>query len=71
MLRRCVVQAIESKDIAADADADQIVMEIYTLMLGMYHEARFVRDARAADRTHSAYERLVRSYAVAASKKTV
>ncbi len=71
MLRRCVAQAIESKDLAADTDADQLVMEIYTLMLGMYHEARFVRDARAADRTHSAYERLIRSYTVLVNKKAV
>jgi AcrR family transcriptional regulator len=69
VIRRAVVQAVEAKDIAANTDSDQLVMEIYSLMLGMYHEARFVRDVRAADRTHSAYERLIQSYAVRPNKK--
>jgi AcrR family transcriptional regulator len=69
VVRRAVVQAVDAKDIAANTDPDQLVMEIYSLMLGMYHEARFVRDPRAADRTHSAYERLIQSYAVRPNKK--
>jgi AcrR family transcriptional regulator len=69
VVRRAIVQAVEAKDIAANTDPDQLVMEIYSLMLGMYHEARFVRDARAADRTHSAYERLIHSYAVRSNRK--
>lgn len=69
VVRRTIVQAVDAKDIAANTDPDQLVMEIYALMLGMYHEARFVRDPRAADRTHSAYERLIQSYAVRTNKK--
>jgi AcrR family transcriptional regulator len=69
VIRRAVAQAVDAKDIAANTDPDQLVMEIYSLMLGMYHEARFVRDPRAADRTHSAYERLIQSYAVRPNKK--
>jgi AcrR family transcriptional regulator len=69
MLRRSVVLAIDSGEIMSDTDADQLVVELYSLMLGMYHEARFMRDARAADRAHAAYARLIASYQCAPSQK--
>ena len=61
-LRRVVTQVIELGDIDSTIDPDQLVAEIYALMVGMLHDARFLRDARAADRAHSSYERLINSY---------
>jgi AcrR family transcriptional regulator len=63
-LRRVVVQAIEAGDLLEDADPDDLVAAIYGMMVGMIHDARFVRDPRAADHAHSAYERLIRSCSV-------
>lgn len=61
-LRRVVVQAIEQNHLDLEIDPDQLVAEIYALMVGMLHDARFLRDTRAADRAHSGYERLINSY---------
>jgi hypothetical protein len=68
MLRRAVTQAVETDELVPDTDAEQLVVELYSLMLGMYHEARFVRDPRAADRTHATYSRLIATYQRAASR---
>ena len=62
-LRRVAVQAIEQGDLQAKTDPDQMVADIYAMMVGMLHDARFIRDPRAADRAHSSYERLIRGYA--------
>ena len=63
-LRRVVTQAIDAGDLQEDTDPDDLVAAIYGMMVGMIHDARFVRDPRAADHAHSAYERLIRSCSV-------
>ena len=63
-LRRSVVQAIEAGHLQANTDPEQLVSEIYGIMTGMLHDARFLRDPRAPDRGHSAYQRLILSYQV-------
>jgi AcrR family transcriptional regulator len=60
-LRRSVLQAVEAGHLRADTDADQLVSEIYSIAIGLLHDARFLRDTRAVDRAHSAYERLMRA----------
>lgn len=60
-LRRVVVQAVEQGHLRADCDVEQVVGEIYSMMIGLVHDVRFVRDVRAADRTHTTFERLLRS----------
>jgi AcrR family transcriptional regulator len=61
-LRRTVIQAIEAGHLKADTDADQFVSEIYSLMLGMVHDVRFMRDARTAERVQSTWRRLLSTY---------
>lgn len=61
-LRRTVLQAIEAGHLLADTDADQLVSEINSLILGMLHDARFLRDARAADRAQATWRRLLATY---------
>jgi AcrR family transcriptional regulator len=61
-IRRAIMYAIEAGHLQKNTDPAQLEMEMYSLMLGMMHEARFMRDERAADRTHTAYERLIASY---------
>lgn len=61
-LRRTVVQAVEHGDLRPDTDAEQLVAEIYALMLGLIHDTRFLRDPRAAERAQASWQRLVNSY---------
>lgn len=61
-LRRTVVQAVERGDLRPDTDAEQLVAEIYALMLGLIHDTRFLRDPRAAERAQASWQRLVNSY---------
>ena len=57
-LRRTVVQAIEAGHLRRGSDAEQLVAEIYALILGMIHDTRFMRDPRAADRSQASWQRL-------------
>ena len=61
-LRRTVSQAIDSGELRADTDAEQLVAEINALALGLLHDARFLRDSRAADRAQAAWSRLLQTY---------
>lgn len=66
-LRRVILQAVEQGHLRADCDVEQTVGEIYSMMIGMVHDARFMRDPRAAERAHTAFERLIRSLTAGAS----
>jgi AcrR family transcriptional regulator len=61
-LRRTVLQAVDAGHLQADTDPEQLVAELNALALGLLHDARFLRDPRAADRAQASWERLVRSY---------
>ncbi|HVE52165.1 MAG TPA: TetR family transcriptional regulator [Ramlibacter sp.] len=61
-LRRTVLQAVDAGHLQADTDAEQLVAEIYALAMGLVHDARFLRDPRAADRAQRSWERLRRTY---------
>lgn len=61
-LRRTVLQAVEEGHLKAGTEGDQLVGEIYSLILGLVHDVRFLRDPRAADRTRSSWQRLLATY---------
>ena len=61
-LRRTVLQAIEAGHLKADTDPEQVVSELNSLILGLLHDARFLRDTRAAERAQSTWQRLLQSY---------
>lgn len=61
-LRRTVSQAIEAGELRADTDPEQLVGEIYGLVLGLVHDTRFLRDPRAAERAQASWARLLKSY---------
>ena len=61
-LRRTVLQAVEAGHLKPDTDPEQLVGELSSLAIGLIHDARFLRDARAADRAQATWERLIRSY---------
>jgi AcrR family transcriptional regulator len=61
-LRRTALQAIDMGDLKPDTDPDQLVAEINALAIGLLHDTRFLRDAKAAERAQSSWQRLVASY---------
>jgi AcrR family transcriptional regulator len=61
-LRRTVQQAIEAGHLKADTDPEQLVGEINAISIGLLHDARFLRDARAAERAQASWQRLMKSY---------
>jgi AcrR family transcriptional regulator len=61
-LRRTELQAIETGELKADTDPAQLVSEINGLIMALLHDARFLRDPRAADRAVLTWQRLVASY---------
>jgi AcrR family transcriptional regulator len=61
-LLRCVQQAIEVGDLKADTDAEQMVYEMYGLILALHHDARFLRMPGSVDRARVGFERLIENY---------
>ncbi|KFC73539.1 MULTISPECIES: TetR/AcrR family transcriptional regulator [unclassified Massilia] len=61
-LRRAARQAIEVGHLRPDADAEQLVYEMYGLILALHHDARFLRNAGAVERARRGFERLVENY---------
>ena len=61
-LRRTVLQAVEAGHLKPDTDADLLVGELCNLTMGLLHDARFLRDGRAADRAQASWARLLQSY---------
>lgn len=61
-LRRTILQAVECGHLRAETDSQQLVSEVNGLIIGMLHDARFLRDSRAADRARITYARLLDTY---------
>jgi AcrR family transcriptional regulator len=61
-LRRTVLQAVETGELQADTDPDQMVSEISSLALGLIHDTRFLREPKAAERAQATWNRLLQTY---------
>ncbi|MES2300069.1 MAG: TetR/AcrR family transcriptional regulator [Pseudomonadota bacterium] len=61
-LRKTVVQAVEAGQLRPDTDPGQLVFEIYSLIVGLLHDKRFLHDEEAPRHALRAYQRLVASY---------
>ncbi len=61
-LQRSARQAIEVGDLRPDADADQLVYEMYGLILALHHDARFLRMPGSVERARRGFERLIENY---------
>jgi AcrR family transcriptional regulator len=61
-LRRSVLQAVEAGHLKPDTDPDQVVSELNSLILGLLHDARFLRDTRAPERALATWQRLLQTY---------
>ena len=61
-LRKTILQAIESGQLKPDTDPGQLVYEIYSLIVGLIHDTRFLRDESAPKRMQNAFDRLIATY---------
>jgi len=61
-LLRCVKQSIEVGHLRADTDAEQLVYEMYGLILALHHDARFLRMPGSVERARRGFERLIENY---------
>jgi AcrR family transcriptional regulator len=61
-LLRGALQSIESGDLKPGTDAQQLVFEIYGLVLALHHDARFLRMPGSIERARIGFDRLIESY---------
>ena len=61
-LLRCVRQARELGHLREDTDPQQMVFEMYGLVLALHHDARFIKRPGSAERAKAGFERLLQSY---------
>jgi AcrR family transcriptional regulator len=61
-LRRCAVQTIEMGHLSSHTDPDQLVFEMYGLILALHHDARFLKLPGSVNRAEVGFERLIKSY---------
>jgi len=61
-LRKTILQAIELGQLKPDTDPGQLVYEIYSLVVGLIHDSRFLRDEPAQKYMLNAFDRLIAAY---------
>jgi AcrR family transcriptional regulator len=67
-LRRAIVQAVDEGHLRADTDNEQIVYEIYGIILGLHHDARLLRAQNVVARARTALARLIDAYRTPVAK---
>ena len=58
-LNRCVIQAIEMDHLKPDTDPQQLVFEMYGLILALHHDARFIKRPGSVGRAEAGFARLI------------
>lgn len=61
-LRKTILQAMEAGHLRPDTDPGQLVFEIYSLVVGLMHDTRFLRDEDAPRHMQRAFNRLISTY---------
>lgn len=70
-LQRAVKQAIEEGHLRADTDPQQMVFEMYGLVLALHHDARFIKRPGSVERAQSGFTHLLSSRSYDAGNKLV
>jgi AcrR family transcriptional regulator len=58
-LARAIRQAIEAGELAADTDPDELVFELYGVILALHHDTRLLASGRAPERARRSFERML------------
>jgi AcrR family transcriptional regulator len=67
-LRRAITMAVEEGHLLPDTDNEQMVYEIYGIILGLHHDARLLRTGNVVARARTALARLVDAYRLRPAK---
>ncbi|MFZ6798699.1 TetR/AcrR family transcriptional regulator [Undibacterium sp. Di24W] len=62
-LLRATMQAMELHHLRNDVEAEQIVFDMYGLILALHHDARFLKKSGSVERARIGFERVLESYA--------
>ena len=62
-MRKAALQAIDQGHLVEDSDPEQLVFELYGVMLSLHHDARLLRDPRAVKRARISFGRTIDFYA--------
>ncbi|MFZ6819492.1 TetR/AcrR family transcriptional regulator [Undibacterium sp. Ji22W] len=62
-LLRATMQAQEFQHLQREVDPEQIVYEMYGLILALHHDARFLKKSGSVNRAETGFERMIQSYA--------
>jgi AcrR family transcriptional regulator len=63
-LRKTILQAVELGQLKPDTEPGQLVYEIYSLIFGLIHDTRFLREQPAERHMLKAFDRLIMSYRI-------
>lgn len=69
-LLKCAQQAVDAGHLRADTDVQQLIYEIYGMVLALHHDARFIKRPGSVERAHTGFERLLKNYLAAAPGET-
>ncbi len=58
-MRKAALLAIDVGHLNQDSDPDQLVFELYGVMLSLHHDARLLRDPRAVERARTSFGRTI------------
>ena len=61
-LRKTILQAMAAGQLRPDTDPEQLVFEIYSLVVGLLHDARFLHDEQSPRHAQRAFNRLISTY---------
>lgn len=61
-LRKTILQAVELGQLRPDTEAGQLVYEISSLIVGLIHDSRFLRDDKAMLHMQRAFNRVISTY---------
>jgi AcrR family transcriptional regulator len=61
-LLRAVQQSVDCGALQPGTDPDQLVYEMYGLILALHHDARFLRMPGSVDRARAGFDRLIDNY---------
>ena len=61
-LERAIHIAVEEGHLRADTDPAQVLFEVHGLILALHHDARFLRNPRAAQRALAAFQHVLAHY---------
>ncbi|RPH63876.1 MAG: TetR/AcrR family transcriptional regulator [Burkholderiales bacterium] len=61
-LSRAIRQAVDAGDLAADVDVQELVFQMYGVILVLHHDRRLLRNPDAVGRARRSFDRLIDSY---------